>query len=239
MVAPIVAGCDTQTDSSKTVWQPLLTGATRLTQSAQQMLLHRHARAQEFGEADITPQFPVNGTSLPESPAYQAMIAEGFAGFRLVVDGLVQRPQSMSLAELRALPSRTQITRHDCVEGWSAIGRWTGAALGQLLQRAAPTAAARYVVFHCADTMDDGGIYYESLDLAEAYHPQTILAYDLNRQPLPVANGAPLRLRAELHLGYKMAKYVTRVQLVDRLEGLYGGRGGYWEDRGYDWWAGI
>jgi len=160
-----------------------------------------------------------------------------------VVDGLVERPLSLTLAQVRALPSRSQITRHDCVEGWSSIGKWTGAKLGPLLQRAGLKPAARYIAFFCADTLEltlDGtGDYYETVDLIDAFHPQTILAYEMNDKPLPVAHGAPLRLRLERQLGYKMAKYVMRIEAIDTFAKLGLGRGGYWEDRGYEWYAGI
>jgi DMSO/TMAO reductase YedYZ molybdopterin-dependent catalytic subunit len=137
------------------------------------------------------------------------------------------------------MPSRTQITRHDCVEGWSCIGKWKGVPLGVLLDHARLLPGARYIVFHCADTMDDGGRYYESVDLIDAFHPQTILAYEMNDRVLPIPHGAPLRLRDERQLGYKMAKYVMRVEAVASLASLAGGKGGYWEDRGYEWYAGI
>ncbi|MFM2287519.1 MAG: hypothetical protein RL684_662, partial [Pseudomonadota bacterium] len=171
---------------------------------------------------------------------YQALASNGFADYRLEVGGLVAQPAAFSLAELRALPSRTQITRHDCVEGWSAIGKWTGAKLGALLERVQPKPEARYVVFHCADPMDEAGTkYYESIDMDDAWHPQTILAYELNDAPLPIANGAPIRLRVERQLGYKMAKYVMRIELVADFAAIGGGNGGYWEDQGYEWYAGI
>jgi len=147
------------------------------------------------------------------------------------------------MAQLRALPSRTQITRHDCVEGWSCIGEWTGTPLRLVLAAAKPKADARYVVFHCADNMAQEGdaarFYYESLDLLDAIHPQTLLAYELNGQALPIEHGAPVRLRVERQLGYKMAKFVNRIEIVDSYARLNGGRGGYWEDQGYSWYAGI
>ena len=148
---------------------------------------------------------------------------------------------SFSLAELRALPSRTQVTRHDCVEGWSAIAKWKGVKLSAILDAVKPAAGARYVMFYCADPMEEDGtdFYYESIDLDDAYHPQTILAYELNDAPLPVPNGAPLRLRVERQLGYKHAKYVTAIALVDGFGNMAGGKGGYWEDNGYQWYAGI
>ena len=141
------------------------------------------------------------------------------------------------------MPSRTQITRHDCVEGWSAIGKWKGVPLAALLDRVGVKSEARYVVFHCFDTMEQGLAgpvkYYESLDFIDARHPQTILAYDMNDTTLPVAHGAPLRLRVERQLGYKMAKYVQRIELVDDYSRFGDGKGSYWADRGYDWYAGI
>jgi DMSO/TMAO reductase YedYZ molybdopterin-dependent catalytic subunit len=147
---------------------------------------------------------------------------------------------SFSLAQLRAMPARTQITRHDCVEGWSAIGKWKGANLGNVLSLVRPNPSARYVVFHCADPMDDADTkYYESIDMEDAYHPQTILAYELNDSTLPIANGAPIRVRIERQLGYKMAKYIMRIELVDSFASIGAGHGGYWEDQGYEWYAGI
>ncbi len=147
------------------------------------------------------------------------------------------------MAQLRAMPSRTQITRHDCVEGWSCIGEWKGTPLSLVLAAAKPKAEARYVVFHCADNMAMEGetpqFYYESLDLLEAIHPQTLLAYQLNGQALPIEHGAPVRLRAERQLGYKMAKYINRIELIDDFSRMNGGRGGYWEDQGYSWYGGI
>jgi DMSO/TMAO reductase YedYZ molybdopterin-dependent catalytic subunit len=137
------------------------------------------------------------------------------------------------------LPSRTQITRHDCVEG-SCIGKWTGTPLAALLQRVGVRPEARFVMFHCADTMEDSvDRYYESIGLGDAFHPQTILAYDMNGAPLSVAYGAPLRVRVERQLGYKMAKYVMAIELVESFSHIGRGHGGFWEDRGYEWYAGI
>ena len=137
------------------------------------------------------------------------------------------------------MPQRTQITRHDCVEGWSAIGKWHGPQLGRILQAAEIRPAARYVVFTCAD-LYGGRNYYESIDLTDAFHPQTILAWALNDRVLPIQNGAPLRLRVERQLGYKHAKYVQRIDAVASLAGIGKGKGGYWEDNvDYDWYAGI
>ncbi len=195
--------------------------------------------APEYSAADISPYFRGNGSQTVDTEAYRAAEAEGFANWTLTVDGLVANPLILSMDALRALPQRTQITRHDCVEGWSAIGEWTGPQLSTLLDRAGLLDNARYLVFHCADTLS-GSRYYESCDLDDALHPQTIIAHQLNGEALPVRNGAPLRLRLERQLGYKHAKYLTRIEAVASLEGIYDGKGGYWEDRsGYQWYAGI
>jgi DMSO/TMAO reductase YedYZ molybdopterin-dependent catalytic subunit len=236
--ALLLSGCDRLSSSE---WFPKLLGsAEKLTQATQRLLLPRKAMAQEFSEADLSPDFRSNGSDNPDNPAYQALAANGFADYRLQVGGLVAHPRAYSLDELMALPSRTQITRHDCVEGWSAIGKWKGVPLGRLLEQVKPHPSARFVVFYCADPMDDLGTrYYESIDMDDAWHAQTLLAYELNDAPLPIKNGAPIRVRVERQLGYKMAKYVMQIQLVDRLEPIAGGKGGYWEDQGYEWYAGI
>lgn len=236
--AMLMAGCDRL---SRSEWFPKWLGAAeRLNRGVQHLVTPRKSMAQEFTEADLSPQFRSNGTETPDNPQYQALAARDFMEYRLQVVGLVEQPASFSLAELRGLPSRTQITRHDCVEGWSAIGKWKGVQLSRALERVQPRSEARFVVFHCADPMeDDGTKYYESIDLEDAHHPQTILAYELNDAVLPVANGAPIRVRIERQLGYKMAKYIMSIELVSSFDRIGGGKGGYWEDRGYQWYAGI
>jgi len=220
-----------------------LESAEGLTRRAQRLVVDRKALAREFTPADISSDFRPNGTIQPDDPGYVAQLARGFADWRLVIDGLVEHPLSLSLADLHAEPARTQITRHDCVEGWSSIGKWTGARLGPLLDKAGLKPEARFIVFHCADSLGEGSgeasRYYESIDLIDAYHPQTILAYAMNDQPLPVAHGAPLRLRVERQLGYKHAKYVMRLEAVSDFAHIAAGKGGFWEDRGYEWYAGI
>ncbi len=234
--AVAVAGCG---KLSQTSWAPkLLDSATVLSHGAHRAL-SRDAMVREYTEADISPVFRPNGSTDPQAPAYRALAVDGFRDYRLEVGGLVAHPLSLSLDALRKLPNRTQITRHDCVEGWSVIGKWTGVQLSHVLKMAEPTGAARYVVFRCFDTMDDDSEYYESLGFDDAYHPQTLLAWELNGKALPIPNGAPLRLRVPRQLGYKMAKYLRRIDLVDSLKGIAGGRGGYWEDQGYQWYAGI
>ena len=235
----VLAGCEKLSHSD---WFPkLLSAGESLNRRAQQALGGRRSMAQEFTPADLSPDFRSNGTSMPDNPQYQSLVASGFADYRLKVDGLVENPAAFSLADLRALPSRTQITRHDCVEGWSAIGKWKGVRLASLLDVVKPAADARFVVFHCADPMEANRTspYYESIDMDDAYHVQTILAYELNDKALPVANGAPIRLRVERQLGYKHAKYIMRIELVSSFEKIAGGQGGYWEDNGYEWFAGI
>ena len=233
----LLSGCD-RIVASPTVRHVLGAGES-LTLGTQRLLIDRTALAREFAASDMSPVFRTNGNTMPASEAYEAHAADRFLDWRLAIDGMVRRPKSVSLAQIRAMPARTQITRHDCVEGWSAIGKWTGVPLKLLLDAAGPLPAARYAVFHCADDFG-GDAYYESIDLIDAYHPQTILAWGMNDELLTVGHGAPLRLRVERQLGYKQAKYVMRVELVDSLVRIGAGKGGYWEDSaGYQWYAGI
>lgn len=236
----VLAGCDRLAGTSAV--QSVLGSGETLNRHVQTALARR-GLAQEYPEAAISPDFRANGTTDPDDDAYRRMAAGGFAEWRLEIGGMVERPLSLSLQDLRAAPARTQITRHDCVEGWSAIAKWRGARLGPLLERAGLSPDARYVAFFCADTLeltlDGNGGYYETIDVVDAFHPQTILAYDMNGGPLPVAHGAPVRLRLERQLGYKMAKYVMRIEAIESFAQLGRGKGGYWEDRGYQWYAGI
>jgi DMSO/TMAO reductase YedYZ molybdopterin-dependent catalytic subunit len=237
----LLSGCEGVFDS------PSLRGVLDFGQLVslrlQRILLAGQPLAREFAAADISPEFPPNGTAMPNGFPYFQLMATRFASWRLTVDGMVRRPLSLSLEELKALPARTQITLHCCDEGWSAIGQWTGVPLAHLLQTAELMPEVRYIVFHCLDELERlpnrGGFYYESLDLFDAFHPQTILAYGMNGEPLPVAHGAPLRLRVERQVGYKSAKFVTRIEAVDRLDRLGRGKGGFWEDRGYQWYGGL
>lgn len=235
--AGLLTGCSKIGESQP--MQKLFGLAQDWHRGAQRTLAGREALAREFSPADISPVFRSNGTSDPGDPAYTAHAAAGFADWRLAVGGLVGNPLELSLDQIRALPQRTQITRHDCVEGWSAIAQWTGPQLRTILDMAKLKPEARYIVFHCAD-LYHGKPYYESVDLVDAYHPQTIVAHELNGSPLPVKNGAPLRMRIERQLGYKHAKYLQGIEAVASLEGIAGGKGGYWEDQvGYQWYAGV
>jgi DMSO/TMAO reductase YedYZ molybdopterin-dependent catalytic subunit len=236
-----LGGCDRISESPTA--REILDSAEHVTLAAQRLLLGKAALAREYTQADLSPAFRANGSTSVDDFDYQAMADKEFVDWRLEVAGLVDKPLELSLADLRTMPSRTQITRHDCVEGWSCIGKWKGVPLAKVLDAAGAQEKARYVVFRCADTLEetlDGtGQYYESIGFEDAYHPQTILAYEMNDRALPIPHGAPLRLRVERQLGYKMAKYIMRIELVDDFAGIGRGRGGFWEDRGYEWYAGI
>lgn len=238
--ALLLGGCDAGSDSA--VVQKVSEAGETLTRHVQRLILPNSALAKEYSEADISEQFRANGSTEVNDPEYRRLAAGGFKAWALQVDGLVERPARFTLNELRSLPARTQITRHDCVEGWSCIGKWTGVPLSIIVDKVGLKPEVKYLVFHCADTLGeslDAGLYYESIGLPDVRHPQTILAYDMNGAPLKEAYGAPLRLRLERQLGYKMAKYVMRIQAVASFADIYGGKGGYWEDRGYQWYAGI
>jgi len=233
----LLSGCD-RIVASPTVKHVLGLGEG-LTRHTQRLVIDRTALAHEYSVHDMSPVFRTNGNTQPNSTSYQAQAGEGFAHWRLAVSGLVRNPLALSLAQIRAMPARTQITRHDCVEGWSAIGKWTGVPLKLVLDHAGVLPTARYIVFHCADDFE-GKPFYESIDLIDAVHPQTILAWGMNDQLLSVGHGAPLRLRVERQLGYKQAKYVMAIELTDSLARIGAGKGGYWEDNvGYQWYAGI
>ena len=221
----------------------LLIEMNRLTYSAQRMLQYANPLAPEFTEADIRQDQHPNGSTDPDTDDYLELKQDGFSNYMLEVGGQVERPMRFSLDALRMMPSRTQITRHDCVEGWSCIAKWQGVPLAQILDRVGVKPTARYVMFHCFDAIEKGLsgeiLYYESIDLFDARHPQTILAYAMNDKPLPVENGAPLRVRVERQLGYKMAKYIKRIELISDFSQIGLGKGSYWADNGYEWYAGI
>lgn len=241
----LLAGCgrfdELATDESRV--RRVLAGTNSLTYRVQRAFIGE-ALAREYGETEIRQGQRPNGSTDPQTPEFLALKEADFAGYRLRITGLVERPTELSLAELRNMPARSQVTRHDCVEGWSCIAKWTGVPRAFLLEHARVKPDARFVVFHCFDRLG-GGVsaplpYYESCDLPDARHPQTILAYGLNGAALPVRNGAPLRARIERQLGYKMAKYLHTVEVAGSLVGFGSGKGGYWEDSdGYDWYGGI
>ena len=213
----------------------LLTSAEKWNQAA----IGTRGFAKLYAENDVDRDFRVNGNATPTDSAYGALSQNGFHSYKLIVDGAVERPQHFTLPQLRAMPLQTQITRHDCVEGWSAIGKWRGVPLATILAMAQPKADARFVLFHCLDMDDQGAKYYESLNLHQAAHPQTLLALDLNDKALDTDHGAPVRLRIPTQLGYKSAKWVGRIEIASTLKAIGSGSGGYWEDQGYEWYAGI
>jgi DMSO/TMAO reductase YedYZ molybdopterin-dependent catalytic subunit len=232
----LLSGCDRLNTSPG--FRSLLEGAQGL-HTGLQRFAGENALAREYEAADMSPQFRANGSRKVGDGVYRKWLEAGFAGWALQVGGLVEQALSLPLAALQALPQREQITRHDCVEGWSAIGKWQGPQLSRILDLAGLKEQARYIVFHCADQFGETP-YYESIDLVDAFHPQTILAWRMNGRLLPEAHGAPLRLRVERQLGYKHAKFVMRIEARATLAGLHGGKGGYWEDRAdYAWHAGI
>lgn len=203
-----------------------------LTYASQRLLMGRQTLAREFSRSDISTVVPVNGKP-PEQEDYQRLLANGFRDWRLTVDGLVARPSSFSLAELKGFPSHTQITHQACEEGWSFIAEWTGVQLSYVLDLVGVDPRARWVVFFPYDD------FWESIDMADALHPQTYLAYGMNGGDIPAEHGAPLRSRVARQLGYKSIKYLSRVTVTDTLQPFGKGVGGINPEYGYSWWAGI
>jgi len=206
--------------------------AETLTYASQRILMARHPLAREFDRSQISRATPVNGDP-PEDETYQRLQTDDFANWKLSVDGLVARPASFTLAELKRFPPRTQITHLACEEGWSFIAEWTGVPLSYLLNLTGVLPQARYVAFFPFD------ISWDSLDMSDALHPQTLLAYTMNGQPLTIPHGAPLRLRVTRQLGYKSVKYLSHILVTDTLKSIRNGLGSISPDLGYSWYAGI
>ena len=204
-----------------------------LTFATQRFLLRDQPLAREFGPEAVSNVFPTINTTDPDNPDYRRSKAQGFADWRLPVTGLVAQPGSFSLAELKAMPARTQITLHSCEQGWSAIGGWTGVQLSHVLAAVGLRPEARFVVIRSVDG------WWDSYDLFDALHPQTILAYGMNGRDLPIAHGAPVRLRVERQLGYKSLKYLTGIEAVARVDRVGQGRGSMLAELGLPWYAGI
>jgi DMSO/TMAO reductase YedYZ molybdopterin-dependent catalytic subunit len=203
-----------------------------LTYAAQRILTSHHSLAREFNRSEISKVIPVNGKP-PETEPYRRLLAGNFADWRLRVDGLVARPTSFSLAELKRYPSRTNITHQACEEGWSFIAEWTGVPLSYVLNLVGVSPKARFVVFF---PFDDS---WDSLDMADALHPQTVLAYGMNGQEMPSGHGAPLRIRVPRQLGYKNVKYLSRITVTDTMKTIGKGMGSAAPEYGYSWYAGI
>lgn len=204
-----------------------------LTYAAHRALLSGQPLAREFRRDQISANFPAINTTLPDDLSYREDMAGGFRDWRLTVDGLVARPSEFSLAQLRSYPSRSQITQHICEQGWSAIAEWTGVPLSVVLDAAGIQPQAKYVFFLCVDG------WWDSLDLADARHPQTLLAYGMNGRDLPVPHGAPVRLRVERQIGYKNLKYVSGITVTDNADEWGKGKGAQGAENGYSWYAGI
>jgi DMSO/TMAO reductase YedYZ molybdopterin-dependent catalytic subunit len=211
-----------------------------LTYKAQRLLLPTHTLAREFTHRDIS-SIPAIGTTNPadaqqgafnaeRGPIYDRLMSGGFADWRLPIEGRVTRPGSYSLADLKRFPSRTQITKHTCEEGWSAIAEWTGVPLRRVLEAAGILSSARFVKFYAYDETAD------SIDMLDALHPQTILAYGMNGRDLPIPHGAPLRVRVETQLGYKSVKFLQRIVVADEFDDF--GKIGLIQN-GWSWYAGI
>jgi DMSO/TMAO reductase YedYZ molybdopterin-dependent catalytic subunit len=200
---------------------------------ASQRLLTRHSLAREFSRSQISER-PFPNEMAPPNEAFKRLQAGGFAGWRLSVDGLVNRPSTFSLAQLKSYPSRSQITQLACEEGWSYIAEWTGVPLSHVLEIAGIQPHARYVVYFSIEPD-----WWESIDMADALHPQTFLAYGLNGNELPVSNGGPLRVRLPRQLGYKSVKFVTHMTVTDSLKRFGKGLGSASPEAGYAWYAGI
>jgi DMSO/TMAO reductase YedYZ molybdopterin-dependent catalytic subunit len=203
-----------------------------LTYAGQRLLTKLPSMAREFGRDQITKVPPVNGRA-PVTEPYQKLLAGNFADWRLSIEGMVARPGSLSLADLKAFPSRSQITHQACEEGWSFIAEWTGVPLSHVLEHVGIEAGARWVFFF---TFDE---WWDSIDMDDALHPQTLLAYGMNGSGLPTDHGAPLRLKVARQLGYKSLKFLTRITVTDSAEGIGDGLGSGSPSAGYSWYAGI
>ena len=213
--------------------------AINSAESLNERLIGTHGLAREYRASDISRTFPVNSLPTPTSQTYRHLLDDRFRSYRLRVDGAVERRLALSLGQLYGMQPKPQITRHDCVEGWSVIAQFDGVPLRDVVALARPRSDAQYVVFHCFDSDQDGTSYYESLDMHQSQHPQTLLALQMNGRPIAPEHGAPVRLRVPTQLGYKSAKWVQRIEVVGSLTALGAGKGGYWEDQGYEWYAGI
>jgi DMSO/TMAO reductase YedYZ molybdopterin-dependent catalytic subunit len=200
---------------------------------AAQRLLTSHSLAREFSPSQISKP-PLANEMAPPSDAFKRLQAAGFIDWRLSIDGMVDRPATFSLAQLKSYPSRSQITMVQCEEGWSYIGEWIGVPLSQILQTVEVHPQARYVVYFSIDPD-----WWESIDMADALHPQTFLTYGMNGGELPVGNGGPLRLRVPRQLGYKSVKFITHLTVTDSLKGFGKGLGSAAPEGGYAWYAGI
>ena len=203
-----------------------------LTYAAHRILTAHHSLAREFERSQISKVIPVNGKH-PEVESYQRLQAGGFADWRLTIDSFVARPSSFSLADLKRFPVHSQITHQACEEGWSFIAEWTGARLSDVLNVVGVQPQAKWVFFFTIDQ------WWDSLDIPDALHPQTFLAYGMNGQEMPLDHGAPVRLKVARQLGYKSLKYLSRITVTDTMKNIGDGLGSGSPSTGYSWYAGI
>ena len=208
-------------------------GAGETLDYASYRLLTQHSMAREFPRSEISAKPLANEIPAP-TDAFKKLQAGGFADWRLTVDGMVERPGMFSLDQLKSYPSRSQITQLACEEGWSYVAEWTGVPLSHVLEAAGIQPRARYVVYFSIDPD-----WWDSIDMGDALHPQTYLAYGMNGGDLPVGNGGPLRMRVPRQLGYKSVKFITRLTVTDNLKSFGNGLGSASPDTGYSWFAGI
>jgi len=210
----------------------LLGAGEALTYGTQRILMARHSAAREFDRSEISKVIPVNGEP-PNTDPYQRLLAGGFSDWRLRVDGLVARPSTFSLVELKRLPSRSQITHQACEEGWSFIAEWSGVPLSYILNLVGVRPEGKWVVFFAFDDA------WDSIDMPEAFHPQTLLVLGMNGQELPTRHGAPLRVRAPRQLGQKSKKYLSRIMVTDTVKNIGKGWGASDPEYGFSWYMGI
>jgi DMSO/TMAO reductase YedYZ molybdopterin-dependent catalytic subunit len=230
----LLAGCDTQYYKPPVVRDGLMGVADIMTMASQRMLMSNEQLVQEHDSSEITKNFPVWNQSNPEDEEYHQLRAENYRDWRLPVTGLVNKPISISLSDLKRLPRRTQTTMHICEQGWSAIAQWTGAPLLSVIQAAGGIKPnAKYIMINAY------GGWYEGYDMFDVAHPQTILAYGMNGKDLPLGNGAPLRLRVERHCGYKQLKFIKSIEVVSSVESFGRGTGGLNSDYDFHWYAGA
>jgi DMSO/TMAO reductase YedYZ molybdopterin-dependent catalytic subunit len=204
-----------------------------LTYAAQRILMSRHSMAREFSRGEISQVIPVNGKH-PETEEYKRLLAGDFADWKVTIDGLVARPTSFSLADLKRFPAYTQITHQACEEGWSFIAEWKGVRLSDVLNAVGIAPQAKWVFYFSIDKD-----WWDSLDVPDAMHPQTFLAFGMNGKEIPLDHGAPVRLRVPRQLGYKSLKFVNRITVTDTMKGIGDGLGSASPSAGYSWYAGI
>lgn len=195
------------------------------------LLFHKAVSKQEYSRSEVSEFFRINGYP-PDTTEYKNLFANNFSDWRLKIYGLVERPMELSVEDLHAIRMQSQVTEHYCIQGWTAIGEWSGVPMNFIIEKCRPLMAARYAVFHSFQ-YTNGDEFYEVLDLEIVKHPQTILAYEMNGQPLDLGHGAPLRLRCETQLGYKMVKWLKSIEFVDDYKDIGMGQGGHREDHMY------